>query len=47
VLGEQATLRQALQKIGPDEFVVLNEERLAAGAWIPLDQYRYRRRADT
>lgn len=44
VLGEVVTLRQTVEKRGADEFVLLNEEKLPDGTWLPLDQYRYRRR---
>lgn len=44
VLGEIVTLRQTMEKRGADELVLLNEEKLPNGTWLPLDQYRYRRR---
>ena len=43
VLGEKVVLRQTLQKIGNDEFLLLNEEQLPNGDWHSLDQYHYRR----
>lgn len=45
ILGEKVTLRQTVTQISPDEFMVLNEERLEDGSWVSLDEYRYRRRA--
>lgn len=44
VLGEKVTLRQTLHRRTPDEFVVLNEERLPDGVWRPVDEYRYVRK---
>lgn len=44
ILGVAAHLRQVIARIGPDAYLLTNEERLADG-WHMLDRYRYTRRA--
>jgi hypothetical protein len=43
LLGERTTLRQTIEKRSNDEYRILNEERLASGKWIAVDEYVYRR----
>jgi hypothetical protein len=43
IVGERVHIRQTIEKLSPDEFVLRNEERLPDGTWRALDQYRYRR----
>ncbi len=42
ILGLPAHLRQTMERLGPDEYRVTNEERAGEG-WRLLDRYRYRR----
>jgi hypothetical protein len=44
IMGEIATLRQTMEKISDREYRVLNEEHLADGSWVPVDEYRYKKR---
>lgn len=44
IIGEKVHLRQTIEKISPDEFLITNAEYLADGTWRKLDEYRYRRR---
>ena len=44
ILGETATLRQTIEKISDREYRLLNEEHLSDGSWVPVDEYRYKKR---
>ena len=44
ILGERATLRQTMQKISDREYRLRNEELLADGSWVPVDEYHYTKR---
>jgi hypothetical protein len=46
ILGEKATLQQTIERRGPTEYHVLNEEKLPDGRWVPLDEYTYRKRSE-
>jgi hypothetical protein len=45
IFGETFSLRSTLTRLGPDEFELLNEERVGAGRYVRADAYRYRRRS--
>lgn len=47
ILGVPVDLRQTLTRRGDDEYFILNEERLADGRWVALDEYAYRRIKDS
>jgi uncharacterized protein DUF1579 len=47
IVGEEAMLRQTLEKISDTQYMILNEERLPNGKWVPLDRYVYRKQTDT
>jgi len=44
IVGETVRLRQTMEKRSDGEFHVLNEERLADGRWVALDEYSYRKK---
>jgi hypothetical protein len=44
LLGMDVTLRQTLQKRSDREYRVLNEELLANGRWVAVDEYVYRKK---
>jgi hypothetical protein len=44
ILGEKVELRQTVEKRSDDEYRLLNEERLASGTWLALDEYLYKRK---
>ncbi len=44
IMGEDVVLRQTIARRGDREYHVLNEERLADGHWVALDEYTYRKR---
>lgn len=43
IAGEDFRLRQTFTRIGPDEFELFNEQRLADGQFHAVDRYVYRR----
>jgi len=44
IVGESVTLRQTFEKMSDRAYRVLNEERLADGSWVALDEYSYKKR---
>jgi hypothetical protein len=44
VVGEKATLRQTIIRLGDRAYTVANEERMPDGKWRLLDTYRYSKR---
>jgi hypothetical protein len=44
MLGVDCELRQTVTRRGPDEFHVLNEEKLPDGSWHITDEYNCRRK---
>lgn len=44
MLGIDCELRQTITKKGPDEFHILNEEKLADGSWREADEFFCRRK---
>lgn len=46
IVGEEATLRQTIEKVSDREYVIGNEERLPNGQWVALDRYVYRKPAE-
>jgi hypothetical protein len=47
IVGETAMLRQTFEKVSDTEYVILNEEHLPNGQWVPLDRYVYHKQAGT
>jgi hypothetical protein len=43
IFGEAFPLRQTMTKLSDNEFVLLNEQRMPSGAYVPVDEYRYSR----
>jgi hypothetical protein len=44
MLGVDCELRQSIERHGPDEFYVRNDERLSDGQWSVVDDFAFRRR---
>jgi len=43
MLGVDCELRQLIERRGPDEFYVRNDERLSDGQWSVVDDFEFRR----
>ncbi len=46
IAGIPVTLRQTLERLGPQEYRIVNQEQLPDGSWVGLDEYHYRRPQD-